>query len=474
MGKNLFELFEQTVREKASFIDRPMVYAGNRKRGEVHCIFVFERFEADFCLMMKGAAPGMRNLVDCRIRQPGERILWIPLSRCLQEIESDSYTCTVYPYVATEEELNAVTDELCALFKRTLPSLLALFEAPQGRELFAETAYAINSYVEETLFEESDGTFILNPELDENYAKQLARFYYVNRAVTRFTQPFVALYTGKGCDTERMQSKAGEDSEYRLLAQTDRSKIYYTDLQKSLYTDSRKSNSLKVIPALLLYFLLGIPLALLIALPVYLFGAGYFSSATLASSSLSFGALSCLLVPAELGGICLFTFDQRLLYRIIYGKKAYKGHVAMMSGAEVAIPRFLGMLLTVFLVLFTLLHGAQTVRFEEDRFGDGTELYSTKETFYDYEEISAAGYVRDGAGEETLVFLLENGRTVEVCPAGEYEYTDYAKDKILPILARKGIVPEGSYGSIDDFISTVGKADEKTGGKKCEETNETV
>ncbi len=421
----------------------PKVFSNER---EAHGIFSFENFRADFAFLLKGGAPGVKNLLTVRILQSENSPLYLSLWEVMLSIFPDRYIHYDYPFIAAEDQLRAVLEELHRTFGEALPHLEAYFSSSENRRtLFGERAEEINRYFKEKHLIYNGKAYMPNEEFgygDQTYASKIVTYFGKIKNAFYFTPPFTYFYESKPQKAlEKMRRAADRDALIGKLLDVHTDNIFFTPLQKELYLLSRKPNRLSVLPKILLTFLLTgaatvIPGSLFFFL-IYSIAAGAFDSSTVFSTALSPEQLGFLTIPVLFLGYISLCFDQRLIYRFCYPKKLYKSYAAMFTRGEQKFLRFFGSIALSAVIILTVLMGGATVRFEKECIADGSAFFSLAETRYLYAQIEKAGWVenRDENGrlisEAHLVLQMNDGKVLDLSVYADKENID---KKILPLL----------------------------------------
>ncbi len=428
-----------------------------------HCVIPFGNFKADFVFMLRGAAPGLRNLLSVRLLQTGESPLCLSLSAAALRVFPDRYISYDYPYVATCEQLTDAFSELGESFTRILPGLSEyMANAANRKKLFADAAKEVNESFKNDLFVYESGEYTVAEEMEGYDAERAMQYFERMKTARRFLPPFTEFYFGRtGRALEGLGGYAQGDDDVRRLLDVPEDRIFFTSLQKQLFLLSRKSNRFSALPKIFLSFVLAellvcIPSALIFS-TLYLFSAGVFDRATIFSTAMSEGQIQFLAVPVLLSGLIFLCFDQSIIYRLLYPKKQYKSYAAMAHPLERRLFKGLGtVLLTVFVTL-TLLMGNMTVRFEENRFANGTNFFTYGQTFYLYEQIEKAAWVdrRVVSGGRTvegtnMVFEMSDGTVIDF-----YAYASKEKmeKEVAPLLLKKGI-EIGHFETLEEFSAS--------------------
>lgn len=435
---------------------KTMVFLYAQKNTAARCTWIFENYEVDFVLYRKGPTPGLSNSLECRLRQRGEEALSLPLSYVLLKIHPQTYNCTRYPFIAIEQQLKAAVAELWSVFTKNLALLHSYLSDDQNRQtLFGEIAKKINDYAGDSILIRQDGLFVPDGDFDIQDVQKTLSFFYMCWMTDFFIPPLVHFF---GVPPQRPRKPILPDNpEAELLKALPEEVVCYSPLQKELYLNSRKANHISSLPkffgaVFLNTLMVGLP-ALLICLLLYFFCAGKFNSDVLYSTSLG-EQIFCLALPLFFSGYIALLFDRRTLYRFIYGRRNALGYAEMESTAKRRAYGIFASILTSLLLVFTILMGKYTVRFENSRLVDSSNLFSLKEKIYSYEDIQEAAWVTqriapNGNVLQSPHFILRmnDGSQIDLYPLTSSEE---CRKKIRPILEEKNVFIQ-EYEKESDF-----------------------
>ena len=439
------ELFT-TLIEAHRFDGKPMRISETDRRGrEAHCRLFFAEFTADFCFILQGAAPGLRNYLTVRIFQPerGEAAtpLFVSLSEALFAVHPDRYVSCEYPFIASEEQLRSALEELYGIFEAEYPALRAhMADRGKRAELFSSAAEELNAAYGEEVYYLENGSYTSDEDLE--YLESFTRMFSRMKTARRFMPPYTFFYENKPEKALRgLVGYANRDRELSALSELAPEKAEFSEIQKELYRLYKRSDRLSALPKVaagtVLTVLAGVIPALLCFIPAYFAAAGSFSPATVFSTA-SAGQSAFLFYPVFLFGAVLMLFDQRIMMRMLYGKKLARAYANMTADWERRLMRTAGSLLFAVLICGTILMGNKTVRFEEERFADSRKFFSLEETYHSYDEIDRAAYVTDADGDRIILLELRDGTVIGL--SGVSERT--ADKRILPLLTAHGVTVE--------------------------------
>ena len=424
-------------------------YIFDKRKKAAHLFFYFKDFVADLVYLSNGAG-GQRGILSAHICPREDVPLYLFLSEAMLIVDPKRYICSTYFSVAGKEKLSLCLDELFGILISALPELLAFMDSPENRQkMFFGRAEELNDYLNADCFLCENGGFT---DADDGFTDPyipLIDLFYVSKYSSYAKAPYADFYKGKPDKAlAGLARKHRKSAEYEALSKLLEEEISFTALQKELFVKglrgSRFADLPKVVGCILLYMLIAALPAALFFCALFLFSAGYFDGTTLFSTS--YLSLPYLFLPVMLGGPLLFCFDQRLFYRAFYGKSEYADYEKMQGVGGRRVMRIFGSLVLVFLIVETVLMGHQTVRFKENGFSVDARHFSFEEKNYLYEQIENASFI--GSGEEKrLVFSLSDGSEIVFTDA-LYVDEKTADEKILPILARKGV--QVTNGNIKD------------------------
>lgn len=422
-------------------------------------------FFAQIVFSTSGVAPGVRNLLECRILSHRKDLLRVPFSRLAGFVRGDWHFYD-YPFIATKEQFEAALRELLD----ALTDLSGLFtsffcDAERRGAFYQELIEEINRDCGEELFSLEGGLPLPKREHEDGYITRMLTVFFGMRLATKLTRPFTFFLEDRPARAlQGMHGYSAKDGELRRLMDLPTEQICFTALQKQLFLMSRRPNKLIVLPLLFLAILFSslfcAPILSAVCGGIYAYFAGAFSSGVLYNTALGAEWYAFLVCPALFAGFIYLSFDMRLLFRMLYKKKDYKQYMAALIGkGERAATRIVGCLMLSGLLIFSALQGSFGVRFEEERFTDNSEYFSLTGQHYTYEQIKEAAYVKKrpiGLKEEnkdyaSVILTLADGKVIDL-----YDFcTDLeTTGKLLPLLEEKGIAVT-EYETLDDYRKTV-------------------
>ncbi|MBQ8236008.1 MAG: hypothetical protein IJZ37_04915 [Clostridia bacterium] len=427
-------------------------------------------FFAEIVFSTSGVAPGVRNLLECRILCHQRDLLRVPLSRLAGFVKGDWHFYD-YPFIATGEQFEEALRELLDALVDLAPQFSAFFCDGERKEAFyKELIEEVNRDCGEELFSLEGGLPLPDSAHEDGYITRMITVFFGMRLATKLTRPFTFFFEDRPARAlQGMHGYSAKDGEMRRLMDLPTEQIHFSALQKQLFVLSRRPNKLIVLPLLFLAILLTslfcAPIFAAVCGGIYAYFAGAFSSGVLYNTALGAEWYAFLVCPALFAGFIYLCFDMRLLFRMLYKKKDYKQYMSALIGkGERALTRIVGCLMLSGLLILSALQGSFGVRFEEERFTDNSEYLSLTGQHYTYEQIKEAAYVKKrpiGLKEEnkdyaSVILTLADGKVIDL-----YDFcTDLeTTERVLPLLEKKG-VPVTQYETLSDYQKTVEKNDE--------------
>ena len=441
----------------------------NRKR--VSRLYEGRCYLLSFTFSCSGSAPGVRNMLECRLLTHRDSFLPLPLSRVLS-FGGDRYIHTDYPFIATADQMERAILELLAILEENSSYLTSFFcSGPQKELFFKELLGEIHRDCGEEPFVYSNGHCFVKEDYDPRYLSRMLFIWFGMRKSARLTEPFCHFYKDRpDLALEGLASCSDKDGELLRMLDLPAEKIVFSSLQKELYLLSRRPNRLTVLPYLLLSMvgcslLLG-PLLAGLCYLVYLFAAGAFSEDLLYHTSLGGEQYAFLILPAFAAGILWLCFDNRPLFFLLYNKRIYKDYAAALSSSlERTVIGGLGCVILSLLLVFSFLQGNYGVRFEKERFTDHSGYFQTEGEHYLYRQIKEAAFIKKrpvGPSEKpteyaSVILVLEDGKILDLY---DFATASGAENKILPLLKEQQ-VPITQYETLEEFYKIHPKEESK-------------
>ena len=446
---DLFETFENLSRSISLRDAIKKEYIFDERAKAAHQLFYFKDFKLDIVFWKKGAA-GLKNILSAHICPRDDMPFYLFLSEAMLTIDPSRYTNYTYFSLATPGQMTACVTELANAVEQALPALISYTANADGRQkLFYPRAEEINDYLNTDLFVCVNGNCAYAAEdVNADAYFPLIELFYVSKYASYAGAPYAAFFRGDNEKAlEGISRKRQKSQEFERIAALPENAVFFTSLQKELFCKGRRGGRLSDLPKLLgillLYTLIALIPAAVFFGAVFLFSSGFFARGTLFSTS--YLAFPYLVFPVILSGPLFFLFDQRLAYRLFYPKEDYMYYEQMQGGFGRTALRLFAALVFAALILETVFMGRQTVRFEENRFSVAYGHFNFTQKNYLYEQIGRAEWKQRG-DERILVFHLSDGSAVAF---DDVFYLDerIANEKILPILARKGIKIAGGQAA---------------------------
>lgn len=468
--KMLDERLKKDLFLRGSFkrVDPPVPDSGKR----VTRLYRGSCFFAQFVFSSSGTAPGVRNLLECRILTHKDALLFLPLSRLACFLE-ERYRFCDYPFIATPKQMEGAAGELLTILAELTPQINDFFcDGQKKAAFFEELLSEFHRDCGEELFLYRNGHCLPKEEYDPGYILKMLSLWHGMRLASRLTRPFCLFFEGQPDRAlEGIGAYADKDQELRRITELPPQALCFSPLQKELFLLSRRPNRLSVLPLVALSvigcsLLLG-PLLAGVCYLLYLWGAGGFSPEILYHTSLGPEQFAFLVLPAMIAGVLWLCFDTTPLYRLLYPKGLYKYYARTLSSPlEKRITGILGCLILSALLIFSFLQGHHGVSFEKERFTDNRSYFQMEGAHYVYDHIHEAALVEKrpvGLSEkETLypsvILLLKDGTVIDLYDFCTEKQTT---DKIVPLLTDRGVTIV-EYPTLADFH----KAHPKEEGQK--------
>ena len=464
----LLKVFDEKLK-KSPFLRRAAVKGEAppaRGAKAVGRLYRMRGYSALFVFSFKGAAPGVRNFLECRIYENDKDALYIPLSR-LTGMITEGYRYLEYPFIATEEQMGQALDELLAALEELEPAITSFFrEGEKKAQLYGELVDEVNRYCGEKLFS-YEGRVILNDEeVDPRALERMLRFFYAYRISSAVAGPFSDFLNGRPVKAlDGLAAARRPDGETVRLVALSYDQVAVSDLQKRLFALNKRQNGLMALPAIFLAaagcaLLLGPLLALVCAL-VYYASAGGFDPEVLIHTARNTEQLAYLSAPLLFSGILWLCFDVRPLFFLLYGKKSYKDYAcALHTGFERRATGIVGALLLAGMLSLSFMIGRCGVAFKENYFVDQNSFFSLESVNYTYDKIEQAALIggRYSSEQDTLVLVLKDGQVVDLYGRPS---SAQLEGQILPLLEEKGVKIE-KYADMEAFFAVYPQLDPKT------------
>lgn len=457
--KNLDEQLKSSAFLRRQFVKLEPPTADSSKR--VSRLYQGSCFLALFLFSSSGAAPGVRNLLECRILTHKDALLFLPLSRLGLFLE-EKFTFCEYPFIATADQMQKAVKELLETLEELTPKINDFFCDPSKKVLFfKELTDELHRDCGEELFIYQNGHCLPKEEYDPLYISKMLSIWYGMRLAARMTKPFCLFFENQpGNALAGIAAYGQKDGELRCLAELPLERICFSPLQKELFLLSRRPNRLSVLPLVALAVvgcsLLLAPLLAGICFLMYQWGAGAFSGDLLYHTSLGGEQYAFLIFPAMMSGILWLCFDTKPLFRLLYGKKLYKAYAkALTSSLEKRLTGILGCLMLSALLAFSFLQGHHGVAFEKDRFTDNRSYFQMEGAHYVYDHIHEAALVaarpmglsEKNSDYKSVILLLKDGTVIDLYDSCTEKQT---VDKIVPLLTDRGVTIT-EYPTLEDY-----------------------
>ena len=416
---DLIRIFDEKLK-KSAFLRTAAVKAdlpeGKNKRA-VCRLYRARGYCALFVFSFRGAAPGVRNLLECRIYEKENDLLYIPLSK-LTGVITEGYRYLEYPYIATEEQMAEATDELLAALEELDPAITAFFNDTEPKTaLYNELVREVNLYCGEEVLDYTGRVTVKHGEAEAAAVSKMLKFFYAMRISNHFAGPFAEFFHGRPHLALRgLLSNRHPDGETLRIVTLSPEQIAVSDLQKRLFKLAKRQSGVMLLPAMTLSalgcgLLAGPLLALLCAL-IYYFGAGGSDPSIVLHTALDSSRLFFFLLPLIMGGVLWLCFDEKPIFFLLYGRKRYKDYAeALHSPLERRASGVVGSLLLSALLVLSLLGGRYGVAFKEDYFSKPTAFFSLESINYTYDKIECAAVVGEG-NDSLFLLILKDGQTI--------------------------------------------------------------
>lgn len=418
-----------------------------------------------FVFSFSGAAPGVRNFLECRIYEHEKDLLYIPLSK-LTGMITEGYRYLEYPYIATEEQMAGAMDELLSALEELTPAITAFFsDRSMKDQIYFELVEEANRYCGEKVLDYNGTVSVADEEVEQRALLKMLRFFYSYRVSGMLVGPFAEFLCGRPLRAQSgLAANRRPDGETVRLVATPQGQVVVSDLQKRLFSLYKRQNGLMVLPALFLSVagctLLLAPLLTLFCGLIYYASSGGFDPEVLTHTARNMEQFAYLAAPLLLSGLLWLCFDVRPLFFLLYGKRSYKDYAATLhTGFERRITGVVGAVLLALLITLSVLTGRLGVVFTENYFVDQNSFFSLESVNYTYDKIEQAALIggRYSSAQDALMLVLKDGRVVDLYGRPSRAQLE---GQILPLLEDKGVKIE-KYADMEAFFAVYPHLDPK-------------